>query len=244
MIKIFRQIRQNLLLNGKLRSYSVYAFGEIFLVVIGILIALQINNWNEDRKSGILELAYLKNLIEDLKADIDYTELNVLNRYDKKIKSLELGKAYFQGNYEPEDTISFLEEIRYGGVFGNIVWDFKKTTYDELINTGNFRKIKNDSLRNAIIDYYNFLNRTYESTSDKQSGYIPFTASKAPFDRNNTSGISEFDQIYFMKSLKSDYFYEVTNLEITLAYKIHSRSLTICKKANDLIKSIENNINQ
>ncbi|MCJ7467190.1 MAG: DUF6090 family protein [Maribacter sp.] len=222
--------------------YLKYALGEIVLVVIGILIALQINNWNEIRKDGDLEQGYLKNLIEDLKADIDYTELNVLNRYDKKIKSLELGKAFFQGNYIPMDTLNFLAEIRYGGVFGNIVWDFKKTTYDELVNTGNFRKIKNDSLRKAIIDYYNYLNRTYESTSNKQSGYIPFTNSKAPFDRDNPESISEFDQKFFLESLKSGQFYEVTNLEITLAYKIHQRSITILQMANDLIKSLENHI--
>lgn len=50
MLRFFRQIRQKLLKNGNLRKYFWYALGEIFLVVIGILIALQINNWNEERK--------------------------------------------------------------------------------------------------------------------------------------------------------------------------------------------------
>jgi len=51
MIKLFRNIRQNLLSEGKSVKYLKYAFGEIILVVIGILIALQINNWNLERKS-------------------------------------------------------------------------------------------------------------------------------------------------------------------------------------------------
>jgi len=49
MIKFFRKIRQNLLMENKTSKYFKYAIGEILLVVIGILIALQINNWNEKR---------------------------------------------------------------------------------------------------------------------------------------------------------------------------------------------------
>ncbi len=69
MIKFFRRIRQNLLSENKTGKYLKYAIGEIFLVVIGILIALQINNWNEQRKARIQEHAVLRNFIQDLKAD-------------------------------------------------------------------------------------------------------------------------------------------------------------------------------
>jgi hypothetical protein len=60
MLKFFRKIRQNLLSEGKTGKYLKYAFGEIILVVIGILIALQINNWNENRKNRLLEQQLLK----------------------------------------------------------------------------------------------------------------------------------------------------------------------------------------
>ncbi len=69
MIKFFRKIRQNLLMENKNRKYFKYAIGEIVLVVIGILIALQINNINENRKAKIKEQAVLINLIQDLKSD-------------------------------------------------------------------------------------------------------------------------------------------------------------------------------
>ena len=62
MIKFFRKIRQNLLSEGKTGKYLKYAIGEIFLVVIGILIALQINNWNEHRKDLAQEQLILKQL--------------------------------------------------------------------------------------------------------------------------------------------------------------------------------------
>jgi hypothetical protein len=69
MIKLFRNIRQNLLAEGKTTKYFKYAIGEIVLVVIGILIALSINNWNESRKSEKSTKVYIERLIEDLKSD-------------------------------------------------------------------------------------------------------------------------------------------------------------------------------
>ncbi len=66
MIKFFRKIRQRLLTENKFSKYLLYAIGEIVLVVIGILIALSINNWNEANKQKILEVKFLKRLKTDL----------------------------------------------------------------------------------------------------------------------------------------------------------------------------------
>ena len=78
MIKFFRKIRQNLLSEGKTGKYLKYAFGEIILVVFGILIALQINNWNEERKDRIKEQVILKQLQEDYQANLSrITSYNV-----------------------------------------------------------------------------------------------------------------------------------------------------------------------
>ena len=66
MIKFFRKIRYNLMSENKTGKYLKYAIGEIVLVVIGILITLQINNWNEINKEIEHEKVYLKNLKEDL----------------------------------------------------------------------------------------------------------------------------------------------------------------------------------
>lgn len=69
MIKFFRKIRQNLLMENKTSKYLKYAIGEILLVIIGILIALQINNWNQDRLNQKKELRLVKQLLNDAKAD-------------------------------------------------------------------------------------------------------------------------------------------------------------------------------
>lgn len=78
MIKFFRKIRQNLIAKGKTGQYLKYAFGEIVLVVIGILIALQINNWNEKRKNDNYELQLLVQLQNDLKRNTSDLEFNII----------------------------------------------------------------------------------------------------------------------------------------------------------------------
>ncbi len=79
MLKLFRNIRKKLLQEGKTANYMKYAIGEIFLVVIGILIALNINNWNGNRKTKQEETVILKNLLEDLNAAKIQSEIDIKN---------------------------------------------------------------------------------------------------------------------------------------------------------------------
>ena len=72
MIKFFRHIRKSLLMENKTGKYFKYAIGEIVLVVIGILIALQINNWNEQKKEYNTATILAKSLVEDLNKDLDF----------------------------------------------------------------------------------------------------------------------------------------------------------------------------
>jgi hypothetical protein len=69
MIKFFRKIRQKLLSENKFSKYLIYAIGEIFLVVIGILIALGINNWNSDRIENLKYQKQLANIVQNIKSD-------------------------------------------------------------------------------------------------------------------------------------------------------------------------------
>jgi len=85
MIKFFRKIHQKLIEQQKVRSYFLYAIGEIILVVIGILIALQINNWNEIRKLNKTEKEFLSNIYNDLV--IDSTQFTYTLKHSRVLKS-------------------------------------------------------------------------------------------------------------------------------------------------------------
>ena len=88
-MKIFRNIRQKLAAENKVMAYLRYAIGEILLVVIGILIALQINNWNELRKQSIVETEFIEGVKKDLTQDKNYIEF-ILKKTEPKIEAFEL----------------------------------------------------------------------------------------------------------------------------------------------------------
>ncbi len=79
MIKFFRHIRLNLMETGKTAKYFKYAIGEIILVVIGILIALSINNWNERTKLKIEEQKLISSLIKEIESNVDKLKISINN---------------------------------------------------------------------------------------------------------------------------------------------------------------------
>ena len=85
MIRFFRQIRQRLLTENRFSKYLLYAIGEILLVVIGILIALQIDNWNEWKKERQIEQEVLQSLIKNLELNAAtlQADINILNEFNQ-----------------------------------------------------------------------------------------------------------------------------------------------------------------
>ena len=158
MIQIFKKIRRKLLENNRLRSYSIYALGEVFLVFIGILLALQFNNWNVERSNSERERWYLINIVED----IEYQKGDLKDlQSDYKI-SIEIAQGILKdfkrlGSFSKIDSLN--EKIRAMLVadnFPNI-----NNTYQELVNSGQQTLIKNKDLSIDVIDYYLFCNDNY-----------------------------------------------------------------------------------
>ncbi|MCB0541656.1 MAG: hypothetical protein KDE33_29385, partial [Bacteroidetes bacterium] len=100
MIKFFRKIRQNLLSEGKTVKYLKYALGEIILVVIGILIALQFNNWNENRKNDKIE----ENYLISLKDEFEFNKQNLTTTVNLNDRNANFGLRILKhtGPHEPE----------------------------------------------------------------------------------------------------------------------------------------------
>ncbi|GGG57100.1 DUF6090 family protein [Bizionia arctica] len=143
MIKLFRNIRKNLLKEGKTTKYFKYAIGEIILVVIGILIALQINNWNEQRKQNRNLRDVYSNLLLDIKSDSVSYSKNL-----KELKDIDFLQEQLYKTGVKNDTTIVIENtsiIRFLPNYNPITKD-----NDPFLAT----KITNDSIRKEILIYF------------------------------------------------------------------------------------------
>ena len=156
MIKFFRKIRHSLIAEGKFTKYLKYAIGEIVLVVIGILIALTINNWNQDRQNYNREKAYLKNIEADLLQQLSYIDIQLENENNSAIMAEELLERHKRDDGLKIDSISSkqLNELTIRKTFTKA-----DPTYRDLISTGNIGLIKDKTLRNQLALYYMELDR-------------------------------------------------------------------------------------
>ena len=175
MIKFFRHIRKSLLMVNKTSKYFKYAIGEIVLVVIGILIALQINIWNEQKKEQKIVESYLKNLVVDLNEDIKMTESLVV-RIKYKVLYIDKLATFFRNKDIKElDNLEVFYEAYDNYGYKPFTW--YKSTIDEIKNSGSLKLIKNDSLRKQINQYYaltdhldqDFINDSETATSLRTS---------------------------------------------------------------------------
>ena len=148
MIKFFRKIRQKMLTENKFSKYLIYAIGEIILVVIGILIALSINNWNNNNIIVKEEENLLKDMIIDLNQNIVVTN-KVLKIHNNLLnKNISLRKALLKKTID-KDSLSNLIRI----LNGSATPTFSASTYKTLSQTG-LNIIQNDNLRKLILRYY------------------------------------------------------------------------------------------
>ena len=149
MLPFFRKVRFQTANDNQLFKYGRYAVGEIVLVVVGILIALQINNWNENRKERILELQLLRAFERGLEKDLSDIDLNVaihqagIDAAERVLVVLEDG--------DPKDRDSVPELM--SRVFLPSVFVYSTSAFETLKSKG-VTLISNDVLRDGIIEVY------------------------------------------------------------------------------------------
>jgi hypothetical protein len=151
MIKLFRNIRQNLINEGKTSKYFKYAIGEIILVVIGILIALSVNNWSQDNKDRKLGEDYLLRIHRDLVQDtISFRQIITSNNVLR-----EDIKRLFDTLYHGVHNI---KQVKYmGSIYDRAldqVFSPNDNTYKGMINLGTLGLIQNIELKEEIVDLY------------------------------------------------------------------------------------------
>jgi hypothetical protein len=192
MIVFFRKIRQNLLMENKTGKYLKYAVGEILLVMIGILLALQVNNWNENRKEKLKTEAYLHLLLEDFKQESinikGYTEESkgIISRYEA------YEEKFSQSDMSLGEIATGLNAIK----IHNTTPVYGINTIEILESTGDIRLIS-DEIRKELLElnrYQEYLNhitkrnRTIFATQNNELGQLGWTAVGKRLDQNPTTG--------------------------------------------------------
>jgi len=136
-------------------KYMRYAIGEIVLVVIGILIALQVNNWNEERKTKLQEHNTLEKLHEESEGIVNYLTI-MYNSYDDYIHSIDKSAQALKNK-----TLGEMNEGEFAfGVFSTAYYQAispPKRAFEELNSTGKIQNIQSEEVRKSISDYYAYL---------------------------------------------------------------------------------------
>lgn len=186
MIKLFRKIRQKLISENRVSKYLIYAVGEIVLVVIGILIALQINNWNEARNLAVRKVETLHEFQESLRSDLRKIEANMaINVQVKQSASLILD--YMDKDLPYNDTLKY----QFGRTV--ITWpiDIKVGVYQNY-RSSNLGLISSTKLKQSISNVYE---TRYSNLKRFQNQYIEMI-NKASQDLLNTRFESFLDSNY------------------------------------------------
>lgn len=154
MIKFFRNIRKSLLNEGKTSKYLKYAIGEIVLVVIGILIALQINNWNERRMDRILEKKFLVRFDEEITTNIGSISNSIALNKNRKQRAEFLMKTIDSPQLAENSASYFIRSIEHAGyTFYPVISD---NTFQEIKSSGKLSLIRNEKIRSALQQYYSW----------------------------------------------------------------------------------------
>lgn len=177
MITFFRRIRQKLITENKITRYLLYAIGEIALVVIGILIALQVNNWNEAKKDRQSEKLYLEALQTEFSNNLDILDETI---HLNEVLVAQLGELLTFFDKKKLDTTSTKDIATYIGIAlrYEILYSPSTGVLTDITSSGNLKLITNNDLRQDIAAFGNtlkVLNRQELATIENRNNMSSYT---------------------------------------------------------------------
>ncbi len=147
-----------------MRKYTAYEFGEIVLVVVGILIALQINNWNEDRREQREIAEFARALASDLEADIEMAEIILEQIRDRRDNAFEI--ARYVRETPPDEVLNLDIAFLAARMSYYRPYTWNRTAVEQLIASGSMRNMEDQALAQRINEYVAF---THHLDEDLQS---------------------------------------------------------------------------
>ncbi|WOJ97331.1 DUF6090 family protein [Congregibacter brevis] len=236
---ILSRLQSRLSAPGRQALYFGRALSEIALIVIGILIAIQFDNWNERRSEKQLEQSYIHNLIEDLRFDVERSSA-WFDRFDDKINGLQTAKDYYFGDLPAAQGPEFIKTIGFGGAGSRGRLLANNTTFEELLSTGNLRVIQDDELRAKIIDYYSQKKFVAGYADNLRSEYASYVNSSSPYSPRGGITFDARDLPVSLERFKQPRFLTMVNKELTFAYSVDNVMRLTVEDARDLAERLEN----
>ena len=196
MIKLFRNIRKNLLTEDKTSKYLKYAIGEIVLVVIGILIALQINNWNENRLKANKETVILSSIHKEFKENKAQLD-SVIGRHKLSFNSCKKIINLFPITSKPEKKVLDSLSLYLWNSYDGVTFNPSQSSINALTSTSSFDIISNEKLRDLLISW-NDLVKDYqeEETNSREytwNQYDPYLSKYFDWSFNFNDSRNHFD---------------------------------------------------
>jgi len=236
MIKFFRKIRYQLLGEGNTGKYLKYAIGEILLVVIGILIALGINNWNSTRLDKNKGLEILNVIVDELESNQQYLSMLMLVEEKKLASSTKLAK-YFGSPPPLIDVDSF---YHWSELLSDIPpFSPINTNLLSIINAGQLELVTNDSLKYILTDYQSKL---IELGGDYEYGKEFWKITVLPFESKNISKVKHYKLRYHtQKKIDSAFEWKISDVMSNREYEnINSINMALAEfKISKLQRYIE-----
>ncbi|NVJ87450.1 MAG: hypothetical protein HWE15_14165 [Algoriphagus sp.] len=230
MIKFFRKIRQNLLAEGKTGKYLKYAFGEILLVMIGILLALQVNNWNENRKLNTQKKEFLEELHKSVQGDLSYLQISMA--INSRIKqSAKLILEYMERDLPYHDSLQYH--------FGNTIsfWPFRiKIGAYQNYRSSNLNLILSQKLKEDITLYFEARNNGITENFNIYSNMVQ----EASLNILNTRFESFWDTNYEEWKIDNDY----SSYDIDLVTRMTPINFESLKKDQEYLYFLKTLINK
>tara|TARA_R110002124_G_scaffold149259_1_gene315309 strand:+ start:120 stop:863 length:744 start_codon:yes stop_codon:yes gene_type:complete len=160
---------------NKVRTYLLYAIGEIALVMIGILLALQVNNWNEDRKERDTEINYLQRLLVEVERDSSNLE-STIGLVELKVNQAEGLLDILNSNKPILDSANFVRDVFLVGRGGS--YRPYLPSYEEMLSNGELGIIQNDTITDQISRYINRVQGwesfVYQDGEKRRSAYMQY----------------------------------------------------------------------
>jgi hypothetical protein len=228
MINFLRRIRRNLINENKPNIYLIYAIGEVVLVVFGILIAFQIDNWNESRKTESVELRYL----ERLKTDLIQDSLYFNERIVESRKIIESNSEAIKTAYQNQRNIKDFQDLLNLSAFSAEYLTIQDNSFVEMTSGGKLNILKNEQLKIELIRYYKLSNvaakhikeyndysvtlLTYLNNSNPLFKYRPNSVIRKIFNDEKMFNDSDWE---FINDPTSDKFRTLENCLLTYVTK-------------------------